>query len=526
MKPQTDLLIVGGGLGGCAAAMAATALGKRVILTEETDWLGGQATSQITPPDEHPWIDWTGASARYRRYRELVCDYYRTHYDLQPGLKRERLFNPGGGSVSCLCHEPRVSVAVLEAMLAAAYSGSLLDIKYRCRPISAQTDGDRVSAIRFEQLDTGETFTLSAHYVLDATELGDLLPLTGAEYVCGAESQAETGEPHAVDGPAQPANQQAFTWCFAMAYDPGSHRVIDQPAEYTRWRDYVPPLTPPWSGPLLSWRYCHPHDLRPIDRWLFDQRADQGPLWHYRQIITPDHFRDPTGIHPVTIVNWPMNDYLEGNLIDVEPTERARAEREARELSLSLFYWMQTEAPRPDGGTGYPGLYLRPDITGTPDGLAKAPYIRESRRIRARFTMPEQRVASANAEQSPMRGVADSVGTGSYRIDLHPSTGGDNYIDVGAIPFELPLGMLIPVRLENLLPANKNIGTTHISNGCYRLHPVEWSAGEAAGLLAAWCLDQRLTPAAVHENHTHQADFLHLCDAQGLCRHWPDYHAR
>src|SRR5690606_39469674 len=60
---------------------------------------------------------------------------------------------------------------------------------------------------------------------------------------------------------------------------------------------------------------------------------------------------------------------------------------------------------------------------------------------------------------------------------------GNNYIDFPSLPFEIPLGALIPKRMENLLPANKNIGTTHVTNGCYRLHPVEWSIGEAVGLL-------------------------------------------
>ena len=78
---------------------------------------------------------------------------------------------------------------------------------------------------------------------------------------------------------------------------------------------------------------------------------------------------------------------------------------------------------------------------------------------------------------------ADSVGVGSYRIDLHPSTGGDNYIDISSLPFQIPLGALIPQRVENLLPACKNLGTTHITNGCFRLHPVEWAIGEAAGAL-------------------------------------------
>src|SRR5262249_25676316 len=159
-------------------------------------------------------------------------------------------------------------------------------------------------------------------------------------------------------------------------------------------------------------------------------------------------------------------------IYEVSPDEAARNLKRAKQLSLSLLYWLQTEIPRPGGGQGWPGLRLRRDIVGTGDGLAKYPYIRESRRIQAEFTAFEQHLG----EHFP-----DSVGIGSYRIDPHPSTGGDNYIDVAAPPFEIPLGALIPKRVENLLAAAKNIGVTHITNGCYRLHPVEWNIGESAG---------------------------------------------
>ena len=58
----TDMLIVGGGLGGVAAALAAARLGRAVILTEPTDWLEGQLTTQAVPPDEHPWIEQLGCA--------------------------------------------------------------------------------------------------------------------------------------------------------------------------------------------------------------------------------------------------------------------------------------------------------------------------------------------------------------------------------------------------------------------------------------------------------------------------------
>ena len=55
---------------------------------------------------------------------------------------------------------------------------------------------------------------------------------------------------------------------------------------------------------------------------------------------------------------------------------------------------MQTEAPRPDGGLGWPGLRLRPDIVDTEDAFAKYPYTRESRRIQAEFTVVEQHIGA------------------------------------------------------------------------------------------------------------------------------------
>src|SRR6476661_8312186 len=75
-----DIAVIGGGVGGCAAALAAARNGMRVILTEETDWVGGQLTSQAVPPDEHAWIESFGATRSYREYRDRVRDYYRRNY--------------------------------------------------------------------------------------------------------------------------------------------------------------------------------------------------------------------------------------------------------------------------------------------------------------------------------------------------------------------------------------------------------------------------------------------------------------
>ena len=521
---QTDILIVGGGLGGVAGALAALRLGKQVILTEETDWIGGQLTSQAVPPDEHPWIEGTGCTASYRRLREGIRDYYRRNYPLLPGPRANPRLNPGLGGVSPLCHEPRVALAVMEEMLAPYRSSRQLDLLLRHRPIAAESDGDRVRAVTLVDDQTGAEVVISASFILDATELGELLDLAEVEHVIGAESQRDTGEPHAVEGDPQPLDQQAITWCYAIDYLPEQDHTIDKPEDYDFWRGYQADF---WPGPQLGWLDCNPITLETRHRAIFDGPTDRErarDFWHYRRIFYRKHY--PDGLYPsdITLVNWPQIDYWLGPLVGVSEEEKAKHLRGAQQLSRSLLYWMQTEAPRPEGGQGYPGLRLRNDIVGTSDGLAKYVYVRESRRIKAEFTVVEQHVGvEARGDLQGAEIFPDSVGVGSYRIDLHPSTGLRNYIDISNYPFQIPLGALIPQRVENLLPANKNLGVTHITNGCYRLHPVEWNIGEAAGALAAYCLEKNLAPRAVRNTPTHLEDFQQtLKETLGFVLAWPE----
>jgi len=523
-ESRADILVVGGGVGGVAAALGATSLGHKVVLTEETDWVGGQLTSQAVPPDEHRWIESFGCTARYREFRELVREYYRRHYPLTAAARAMLHLNPGLGGVSRLCCEPRVACAVLEQMMAYATASGRLEVRLHTTPMAVEAHGDRVGAVRFLNRDTGVEEVVHARYVLDATELGDVLALAGVEYVSGAESQDEYGEPHAVVGEAQPDNVQSLTWCFAMGYDPEGDHTMDPPDGYTRWREYVPELTPAWPGKMLSWTYSHPITLEPMPRVLFPHESEDPSraLWLYRRLVCGDHYAAGAMPHEVTLVNWPQNDYVEENIIDRDEADVDRSLASARQLSLSLFYWMQTEAPRPDGGVGYPGLYLRPDINGTRDGLAKYPYIRESRRLRAAFTVTENHVGREARGQDRAEPFADSVGVGCYRIDLHPSTSGDNYIDISSLPFQIPLGALVPIRVENVLAAAKNIGTTHITTGCYRLHPVEWNIGEAAGLLAGFCLRGDRSPRQVHGSVELTREFQGLLRGQGVELDWPE----
>lgn len=517
---ECDILIIGGGTGGCAAAMAATALGYRVILTEETDWIGGQLTNQAVPPDEHPWIESFGCTRRYRFFREGVREAYRDHTALTEEARRNFRLNPGGGWVSRLCFEPKIGLAVLEQMLAPAAKAGLLKVLLNTVPVSVHRSGQRIETVEVQDLKTGRLQSFAAPYVLDATELGDLLSLSDLPYAVGQESRAETGEPSATEQEDR-TDVQGFTWCLAMGFDPGGSHTIEKPRNYEFWRNYAPVMDPPWPGNLFDWTVSNPITWKTTTYKLFGHLG----MFTYRQIIDSKKFSDNSRPHDVTIVNWAQNDCLL-RVVDQPKEVQDKALEDSRQLSLSLLYWLQTEAPRDEGGYGYPELFAAGDVVGTADGLAKAPYHRESRRIRAEFTVTENHVGVLAREgENFSEEFPDSVGIGAYRIDLHPSTTGRNSVDLSCYPFQIPLGSLIPKDADNLLPACKNLGVTHITNGAYRLHPVEWNIGEAAGILAAYCLKNQIPPSEVRAYPEHLKAFQMLLMQQGIELEWPKMRA-
>ena len=529
---KADVIIIGGSLGGCAAALSSLKSGLKVILCEETDWLGGQLTSQGVPPDEHKWIEKFGCTRSYREFRNLVRKFYKKNYKLTNKARKNIFLNPGIGSVSRLCAEPKVYLECIESLLYKYIANKQLTVLKNTVAIAAELAGNTIRSVKVKNQSTNHSTILNGPIFIDSTELGDLLPMTGCEHVLGTEGKKATDELHMPEKSSQ-KNQQAFTMCFAMEHIDGENHTIDKPDNYNFWKNYIPKMTPPWPGKLLDFAYTHPSTG--IKKLLgFNP---EGPhksgiinLWKYRRILAKENFSTLSGINDVSLVNWPQNDYLLGNLTGVSTEERTKHINQSKELSKSLLYWLQTEAPRDDGGTGWPGLRLRKDIFDTNDGMAKYPYVRESARIKAVTTILEQDCGLEN--RSNFLGVSkdnvrpkhyhDSVGIGHYQIDLHPTSEGDNYIDFPALPFELPLGSMIPIKIKNLIAGSKNIGTTHVTNGCYRLHPVEWNIGEVAGYLAAKSLSEKSSPMGIRNNQKKLESFQKSLVENGIELRWPD----
>ncbi len=488
-----DILVAGGGLGGVAAALRAARMGNSVCLTEETRWIGGQLTAGgVSALDENRYIEFAGGTRSYYRLRRGIREYYRTHFTLTAGVRDREDFNPGACYVSPLCFEPPVGLAVLQEMLAPIRDR--VKVFLRTKVFDLGVENGRIESALAFRFDRGDVIRMRPKFVLDATETGDLLPLAGVPYAVGAESKSDTGEPDAGAAP-NPGCVQSFTYPFIIEDRPHERHSIAKPVEYeeeARRQKFSLTLDYPkslgWAGEV---RYKMFGEGPPIPN---NQSPDS--FFNWRRVLARKNFTGPKVAHDVALINWPRQDYAWESILDREPVDAARILQQAKRVSLAFLYWLQNDVPRDDNnGAGYPELMLRADEMGTADGLSKAPYIRESRRLRGRERVVEQDIAAEYQKGSRARWFADSVGTGFYMIDIHPCGAGERGRMTMPKPFQIPMGALVAEGVSNLLAAGKSISVTHIVNGAFRLHPVEWNVGEAAGAIASLTIRQGEMPA-------------------------------
>jgi FAD dependent oxidoreductase len=504
MREQVcDVLILGGGLGGSAAALTAAEKGVHVCMTEPTNWVGGQMTSQgISAFDDNEWIETAGASVSFRTLRQGIRNHYAAM--LRPGVKADSLLNPGLCWVSYECSEATVDLDVLRSMLQPYVRTGKLSIFLRTAPVAVDKSGDAIQSVTVYGFQSHETLRLRARIFIDATELGEFLPLAGAEYVTGAESRAETGEP---DAPlrADPKAAQSFTYAFVLEQRK-SAGADPKPTGYDNYAPHFSFRSTDANGKTLTYGMYVQLPKTP------------GSFWTYRRLIAQEQFKPGAFSSDLSMINWDSNDVCDQGLLSADPIEQAKALQHGKQVSLAFAWWLQHDVPRDDAkGTGYPDLSVVTGALGTPDGLSQFPYVREARRMKAQRTIHQQDLATSDARAVPF---SDSVGIGQYPIDIH-ACGSSPHLPPSK-PYQIPLGALLSANVSNLLAASKNIGTTHITNGAYRVHPTEWAIGSAAGAVAVAAVTGRVLPKQIADSparlHQLQWDLL----AQGQPVVWFD----
>ena len=494
-----DIIVVGGSLGGAAAAFSAGSSSYSVCLFEASDWIGGQYSAQgVTKPDENRYIETVGSTASYRNFRHVVRAFYRNNYRLSAQGSNQPTLNPGGPYPG-FSTEPRVASNVLLQRLQARPN---IHVRLNTRVTNVAVSGNEVQSITAVGPD-GTATVYTAKYFVDATDLGDLLPMAGVEYSLGAEAKSDTDEPDA-PASARPDWIQPITSVVALEHRPsGENHTITPPANYATLKAQ--------------------QNYTIVDGYISKVFQSGVDMWTYRRYIDTANFSDPAFPCDLSMLNMGANDYQEATLPSGSASQDAAIIAGARQAALGFVYWLQTEVPRDDGsGHGYPNLKVRTDQFGTSDGTSSQPYIREGRRIKARYTIVQQDLDQAYRGGPRAKNYADSCGIGFYGgLDIHALAAvGMPQQFITIWPFQIPLRALIPVRVTNLLPACKNIGTTHITNGAYRLHPVEWNVGESAGYLARFALANNVSPDTVATTPTLLRAFQHLLLSVGVPLFW------
>ncbi len=454
---QTDVLVVGGGTGGTAAALQAARRGANTILVSEFPWLGGMLTSAgVAAPDGNELLAFqTGIWGAF--LRELQ--------QRQPeGLDH--------GWVSFFTYDPRVGAQIFADWVAALPNLKWINGQV---PLEVLKQGDRVTGVRFTE------YTVWASITLDGTELGDLLALGEIPYRWGWELQSEFGEPSAPIAPTplmQRYPVQAPTWVVIMQdYGPGAIAPeIPTPPNYDEGR---------FAG---AW-----------ERHGVEAFLNYGRLPGNRFMI-----------------NWPIrgNDYGEGvQRLVASETARKQFLQEARWHSQGFARFIQTQIGRRYGLAED----IFPVLPNSPGGGAYAlhPYYRESRRLKGQLTLKEQDILPISGgcvASLPMvvlgqgctlaENVCDAIAIGNYANDHHYPSGD---IDLKpksmrwggrctGTPFTIPYRCLVPETVEGFLVCEKNISVSHIANGATRLQPLVLGIGQAAGMAAALCIEQQCQP--------------------------------
>jgi hypothetical protein len=458
----TDVLVVGGGTGGTAAAIQAARRGAKTIVVSEFGWLGGMLTSAgVSAPDGNELVAWqTGLWGEFLH-----------------ALQQRQTDGLDHGWVSFFTYDPRVG-----AQIFADWAAALPNLQWIAgqTPKAVIVQKNRIVGVRFQAL------TIRAKITLDGTELGDLLALGDVPYRWGWELQSEFDEPSAPAAPNQLTRQypvQAPTWVVVMQdYGEGA-TAIEIPA---------PPKDDPdrFAG---AW-----------DKYGGDQFLNYGRL-------PGDRF----------MINWPIhgNDYGEGieRLLSTEQRTAFLQEALWHTQSFARFIQQQLGCRYGLAADVFP---IREQGAASLGGGAYAlhPYYRESRRLQGLTTIREQDllpgskgcvaplpIALSGEGCTQVETVCDAIAIGNYANDHHyPS--GDITLQPKSMrwggrwtgtPFTIPYRALVPISMDGFLVCEKNISVSHIANGATRLQPLVLGIGQAAGMAAALCVEQGCEPRAL-----------------------------
>ena len=427
---KTDVLIVSGSTSGISAGLQCARMGVSTLIVEETTWLGGMLTSAgVSAVDGN--YDLQGGI--WKEFRDLLVSHYGSEEALATGWVSNTLF------------EPHVGDSIFKALVK---KENKLSILYGYHLKNVLKNGNKVTGAVFEN-ETNETKTISAKVVIDATDLGDGIKMAGAAYDLGMESLSLTGEEGAPKA-ASPIIQD-LTWVAVLKdFGKGTDMTIEKPATY------------------------NPSGFAGCCIIGSDTTDDCIKMLNYGRLPNNKY-----------MLNWPIkgNDFYV-DVVEMNWNQRRQALEKAQQHTLCFVYHIQHQL-------GFKNLGLPDDEFPSNNKLALIPYHREGRRLKGIVRFTVNNVIDIYGKEPLYR---TGISVGDYPVDHHHDCRPDApEIKFPPVPsFNIPLGALIPERVDGLIVSDKAISVSNMLNGATRLQPCVLLTGQAAGALAALSIKSNL----------------------------------
>jgi len=461
----TRVLVAGGTTGGTAAAIQCARQGVQTIIVEPTPMLGGMLTAAaVSCTDGNDLLH----SGMWQQFREALYKHYG---------KRDL----ASGWVSETCFEPHVADSIFKAWAAAEKN---LKVLYGWYFDHALKQGDKVTGAVFINT-KGQTITVNAAIVIDATELGDVFADAGAGYDLGMEDPQYSGEKEA---PGKYDIIQDITYAAVLRdFGAGADKTIPKPAGYNEALYYCSTSNAPCT-------------------------AKPYPM-NTQEVLNYGRLTGLDALHPKYMLNWPKNgnDYYI-NVVEMKPIDRAAACNKAIQHTLGFIYFLQTKL-------GFKNIGLADDEVN--NGLAFIPYNREGRRVKGMVRFSLTHINRPYDYTLYRTGIA----VGDYPVDHHHNayTGKIPPIPFPKIPaFNIPLGSLIPKDVDGLIVCEKGISVSNLANGCTRLQPVVMLTGQAAGIVAAQCTNNSIQPKSLDVRSVQRELLKNKCYLMPFCDVQPE----
>lgn len=439
-----DIVIVGGGTSGTAAAIQAGRMGADVLLLQEQEWLGGMLTAAgVSATDGNHKLP----SGIWGEFRDSLYARYGGP---------EALFT---GWVSNTQFEPHIGAKIFQNIINELPNvDRIVGFSLQSAQLELQENGKRRLQEITVSTNSGKNLSIQASVFIEATEYGDLLGVADVPYSHYMETADMTGELSAPSN-KHPYVQDLTYVAIVEDYSPMNAPLVEKPDSYN-----------PAEFDCMCAELCSDSTQNPVS---CDKMLDYGRLPNNKFMI-----------------NWPNfgNDHY-ADILEKSSEEREQILQEAKETTLSWIYHLQTEG-------GYTHIGIAKDEFPTEDGLALIPYIRESRRVVGIDRLYEYDLSDPYAlEERPL--YMSSIAVGDYPLDHHRKKNPvPKQIDFPSIPsYSVPYGALIPEKVNGLIVAEKSVSVSNVANGTTRLQPVVLQIGQAAGAAAVLSVESGISAA-------------------------------